>query len=109
MPRARRGPLDEGLLLNQEMRLTLRDLCSASGLHAEAVMGLVDHGVIEPSPGSTGEWIFSGESLCRVMTFARLQTDLNLNVEGAALALDLLDELRALRARVRALESLMGD
>ena len=95
-------------MLNRELRLTLGELCGATGLHAEAVIALVDHGVLEPVGASPPDWRFSGEALCRLMTVTRLQADLHLNVEGAALAVDLLDELRRLRERVRALEALIG-
>jgi chaperone modulatory protein CbpM len=38
----------------------------------------------------------------------RLQRDLDLNLAGAALALDLLDEVEILRERVRVLEYQLG-
>ena len=38
----------------------------------------------------------------------RLQRDLDLNLAGTALALDLLDELEQLRERLRALEHQLG-
>jgi chaperone modulatory protein CbpM len=38
----------------------------------------------------------------------RLRRDLNLNLAGTALALDLLDELEHLRERLRALEHQLG-
>ena len=39
----------------------------------------------------------------RVQTVKRLQSDLGINLEGAALALDLLDEVKTLRQQIKAL------
>lgn len=97
------------VVLDEGLRLTLADLCRSTGLHADAVIALVEHGVVDPVGVSPGDWVFSGAALCRLMTANRLQVDLQLNVEGAALAVDLLDEVRLLRERVRALEALIGD
>jgi len=102
---ARRGG---GVVLSRDLRLTLGELCRATGLYAEAVITLVEHGVVEPEGFSQADWRFSGEALCRALTAIRLQEDLQVNVEGAALAVELLDEVRALRERVRALEALIG-
>lgn len=95
-------------MLDRRQRLTLLEVCQASGLHAEAVLALVDLGVLEPWGRTPSEWRFPADAVCRLRTATRLQADLNLNPEGTALALDLLDEVRTLRARVRALESLLG-
>ncbi|MBT9477058.1 MAG: MerR family transcriptional regulator, partial [Polaromonas sp.] len=43
--------------------------------------------------------------LQRARVALRLQTDLDVNLAGAALALELLDELDELRARVQRLEA----
>ncbi len=50
------------------------------------------------------QWRFPGVSVRRVRTVVRLQRDLGVNVAGAALAIELLDEINALRARLEALE-----
>ena len=109
MSRGQRIAAAQGLLLDRRLALTLAELCEASGLHAEAVFGLVEHGVIDPCGGSPREWRFPADALRRLKTVTRLQDDLHLNLEGAALALELLEEVRALRERVRALEALLGE
>jgi len=49
-------------------------------------------------------WQFSGESIIRVQEAIRLQRDLGINLPGTALALELLDEVKALRQQVSSLQ-----
>lgn len=94
-----------GLLLDEQHLLTLAELCRASDLHAEALIMMVEEGLLEPLGRGPREWRFPASTLRRVHTVLRLQRDLDLDLRGAALAVDLLDEVRELRARVRALEA----
>jgi chaperone modulatory protein CbpM len=88
-------------LVDDEQLLTLADLCRACGVHAEVIADMVDYGIIEPCGESTGRRQFSGGCLWRVTTVVRLQRDLEVNLAGAALALDLLEELRDLRRQIK--------
>lgn len=92
-----------GEVLEEEVELGLPELCRSCRLHAEQVFELVAEGIIEPV-GDPARWRFSGASLRRVQVALTLQRDLGVNSAGAALALDLLDEMEALRARLRRLE-----
>ena len=94
-----------GELLEDDVELSLAELCRASRLPAERVMEYVELGIIEPAGRSSGAWRFSGVCLNRIRTVRRLEHDLEVNLAGAALVLDLLDEIEALRARLRRLES----
>jgi len=100
--------LVNGMLLDDQVCLTMVELCRATGLHAEAILGIVEESVIEPLGDAPRDWRFTAESLARLNTIMRLQRDLDVNLAGAALVLDLLDEVKVLRTRVRALESLLG-
>lgn len=94
-----------GDILEDRIELTLGELCRASRMPAEQVIELVGQGVIEPLyPQSPADWCFAGVSLRRVRCAQRLQRDLGINTAGVALALDLLDELDAMRTRLRRLE-----
>lgn len=84
--------------------IRLRELCHACGVSAERVIELVEEGMLEPTGHERTEPVFAAVAVRRVRTVRRLQRDLGVNNAGAALALDLLDELQALRTRVRILE-----
>lgn len=94
----------EAIVVDEEARLTLGDLCRRCGLHGETVIAMVDEGVLEPEGRSPWEWRFPARSVSRIHTALRLQQDLGVNLAGAALVLELAEELRRLRERVRALQ-----
>lgn len=93
-----------GEILEEQIDLTLAELCRACQLSAEQIFELVEQGVIEPRGRQPASWRFTGVSIRRVRRAQRLQQDLGVNPAGVALALDLLDELEQLRQRLRRLE-----
>lgn len=86
-----------GTLLDERSVFTLRDLCRACGVHPELVIEMVEEGVLEPRGTTPGEWRFAGSAVTRAQKAFRLSRDLRVNWPGAALALDLLDEVERLR------------
>jgi len=89
-----------GHIIEDETRLTLRQLCDACAVRAEYIIDLVDEGFIEPSGVQRSHWCFSGVSIRRVQKAKHLQRDLGINLAGVALALDLMEEIEQLRARL---------
>ena len=89
-----------GILLDEHTELSLSDLRHACSRHAEWVIELVEEGVLEPIGSDYREWRFSAASLQRAHIAMRLQRDLSINLAGIAVALDLLDEVETLRARL---------
>jgi len=91
----------DGVVVEEDVRFTLVDLCRACGAERAQLIALVDEGVIEPSTALHGDWVFSGSALLRARAALRLVRDLGVGVAGAALVLDLLDEIETLRAQLR--------
>lgn len=88
-------------LLDDTLHLSLHELCVDCQVHGEFVIELVEFGVLHPRRGrSPREWQFSGNDLVRLKRALRLRRDLDVNLPGVALSLDLLDELRELRRAV---------
>lgn len=96
-----------GVVLDERVELSLDELCRACSGSVEWVIELVDEGVLEPVGRSDGDWRFSGVSLQRARAAMRLQRDLEINLAGAALALELMDQIERLRERLCRFE--MGD
>lgn len=92
---------------NGEVVYTLRELCSACRVEHDYVLKLVSHGIIEPRDDRQREWHFTAAEVSRTSRAYRLHEDLELNFEGVALALELMDRNRRLKERVRFLEQLM--
>jgi chaperone modulatory protein CbpM len=95
-----RHPALEGILLDDHIQLDLVQLCEVCGVSAERVIEMVSEGVVEPLGSEPHRWCFTGTAVTRVRIALRLQQDLEVNLPGAALALDLLDELQELRQRL---------
>ena len=93
-----------GDLLEEDVELSITELCNACELTEEQIVELVDQGVIDPLGNKPANWRFQSISLRRVRLTRNLQRDLGVNAPGAALALDLLEELEQLRARLRRFE-----
>lgn len=89
-----------GLVLDDQSLLTISELCGACEVQIEWIVELVDEGILEPSGQVTEHWCFSGTSLQKARTVKRLQMDLGVNIAGAALVLELMDENNSLRARL---------
>jgi len=89
-----------GLVLDEQHQLSITDLCGACEVKIEWLVELVDEGILEPSGLSTEDWRFEGGSIQRVRRVKRLQQDLGVNIAGAALALELMNENDILRARL---------
>ncbi len=93
-----------GEIFEEDVELSLADLCRLCRVPAERVFEFVEEGILTPVGGSPGRWRFRGISVQRVYCAVRLQRDLGVNMAGAALAVDLLEELERLQARLRRLE-----
>ncbi len=89
-----------GLVVEEELRLTLPELCQACRASEDHVIGWVVEGVLEPIGAAPQEWRFTGQSLRRARLALWLASDMEVNPPGVAIALDLLDEIAALQARL---------
>ncbi|NNJ90877.1 MAG: MerR family transcriptional regulator [Gammaproteobacteria bacterium] len=94
----------QGEILEEEVKISLSQLCRLSNLPAESILEMMEYGVIEPYQHSTEKWLFKGDSVYRLRCAQRLKKDLHVNTAGAALALDLLQEMKQMRMRLRRLE-----
>lgn len=88
------------LIVEEQVNLTLDELCRVCRTQIDQLVALVDEGVIAPQGETPSAWRFSGVQLRRVRVAVRLQRDLGVNTAGAALALQLMDEIEALRAQL---------
>ncbi len=94
-----------GDVLEEDVELTLGELCRACTVTSERVFELVEEGVIEPLGQDPACWRFRGVSVYRVRCALRLERDLGINLAGAALALDLLEEIELMRVRLKRLDT----
>jgi chaperone modulatory protein CbpM len=93
------------MILEEQTELTLADLCRACAAETELIIEMVDEGVLSPAGQMPTQWRFSGLHLQHAKVAVRLQRDLGVNLQGAALVLQLLEEMDVLRARLHSLSA----
>ena len=91
----------EGSLVEEEVHMSIVEISQATRAPEDLIMSWVTEGVLSPTGSSPEDWRFSGDSLKRAKAAAQLTHDLELNVPGVALAIDLLDEITRLRNQLR--------
>lgn len=91
----------EAMLLDESVQFSLAELCSACAVTESLVVEIVAEGIVEPRGSEPSEWRFSGVALARVQRVVRLQHEFGVNLPGAALALELLEEVERLRRAQR--------
>jgi len=92
-------PQPSAIILEEQTDLTLSEVSQACAVRVETIVELVDEGVLSPIGREPHRWRFTGTHLRRATVAIRLQRDLGVNLAGAALALQLMDEIDALLAR----------
>lgn len=88
----RTNDLHAVVTLDRSVRFTLDEFCRACGARQTLVVEMMEHGIIEPVVSDNAAQ-FHGEALVRAQVAARLMRDLGVNIQGAALAIELLEEL----------------
>ena len=94
----------KGVLLNNEYTLTLVELSNACLVQESWIIELVDEAILEPMGENQSSWLFTGKCLQRSRKVKRLALDLGVNIAGAALILELIDENEQLRTRLTTFE-----
>ncbi len=89
------------LLVDQDAPVTIQELARFCEQQTDWVMMLVQQGILPATEGQQPEqWVFTSVSVTRARHVARLQRDFEVNLDAAALMVDLMEELRHLRARL---------
>jgi len=86
-------------VMDESLELTLQQFCRYSDLESDQIVEMVAEGIIEPRGARPAEWLFNGYMLKRAQIAVRLQRDLEINLPGIAVILDLLNELEQLRQK----------
>jgi chaperone modulatory protein CbpM len=85
-----------------EGAFTADDIARACGVAVTWVHERVEAGVLQADPAS-GDWRFDSATLVRARRIARLEASFDADPQLAALTADLIEEVAALRRRLRLL------
>ncbi len=86
---------------DESAKLSLGDLSRMCAVEERHIVEFVEEGVLHVVDVST-EWRFTGDALRRARLALRLERDLELNLAGVALAVELIEEISQLRRELNA-------
>ena len=87
----------KGVVLDESIEFSMHEICRICGVGEERVVEIVEEGVVEPVGEGRERWRFSGLAVMRIQRVIRLQQEFEVNLAGAALALELLEEIERLK------------
>lgn len=87
-------------ILDETVALGFSEICTLCHVEHSLIYQMIDEGVLTPEGTSPEDWQFNGLAVKRIQVTLRLQNHLGVNLPGAALALDLLEELDELRSQL---------
>jgi chaperone modulatory protein CbpM len=99
---SQQDPVLLGAIFEESVVLTVADLSRMCAVDERHIREFVEEGVLNVVAVDTGEWRFGGAALRRARLALRLERDLEINLAGVALALELMDELERLRRELGA-------
>lgn len=94
---------------SKTMTISFYQLCQCVPLSDALVCEVISYGIVEPLQGNDpASWQFDEHSQLLLQKAARLQQDLDINWQGIALVLDLLDQRDRLLQQNRLLQQRLG-
>jgi chaperone modulatory protein CbpM len=92
----------EARVVDDTVSLHVDELCQRLRVERQWIVELVELGALEPSAGAEpSAWEISLTDVPRLRAMSRLVADLGVNLAGAAIILELVDERRRLLQQLR--------
>lgn len=91
--------------LDSDAPYAFEEVCQVFVVEEHLVLEMIEFGILSPEGEDVTTWRFGAAAILRLQRARRLRRDLEINLAGIAVALDLLDELDATRQRVKTLET----
>lgn len=95
------------ITIESDIDFSLEELCEACHRSPDFIYELIEFGAINPE-GTPETWRFNSNEFHRIQRILRLQKDLEVNLAGAALAIDLMEKIDKLQAQVEILKKHLG-
>jgi chaperone modulatory protein CbpM len=89
-----------GAIFDESAMLSLEDLSRMCSVEQKHIVEFVEEGVLNVIE-IRSEWHFRGDALRRARLAVRLERDLQLNLAGVALAVELIEEIAQLRRQLK--------
>ncbi len=82
----------EGQILNDDVEHDIKELCRYAEVSLAQIQQMVDEGILDPHGSTPNEWRFNQRDFSRTRIVAHLQHDLDVNLPGAAIIVELLEQ-----------------
>ena len=83
--------------MSDNILYTTHAICRSHELNQDTINEMVSWGIAEPSGTKPEKWLFTHRDFERIGRASRFRKELDINIPGAALALQLLEEIQNLR------------
>lgn len=83
--------------------LSLHDITGSLNVSTETIIEIINEGIITIESNNQNEWQFDAIAFRRIRQVLRLTSDLGINLAGAGLALELLEEIERLNRQLQRL------
>lgn len=97
--------LTEAVWLDERGEVTLLELAECSGLTQPELRELVELGALSPLDPQASDWNFSADCIVAARAARRLRNDFELDQQGLALVLSLLERVQELESTVQRLNA----
>lgn len=92
-----------GVLMDENTTISYLEICQTCNISEEVLHEMLEHGLFN-EPTTPKKNYLEATSLARIQAAARLHQDLNVNIPGVVLVLELLDELQQLKNELHILQ-----
>lgn len=89
-----------GTIINPDNILTFEEICSAVHADDELIIQLIEYHIIQPKGTSKKNWQFDDVALKRVRLARNFYYDLEVNLQGIGLLLDMIDRIDMLETEM---------
>lgn len=86
-------------MANDNILYTTNAVCHSYKLNQDAVGEMVYWGIATPAGNSPKKWLFTHNDFERIGRASRFRSELEINIPGAALALQLLEDIKNLSSK----------
>ena len=84
-------------MVNNNVFYTTNAVCNSYKLNTETISEMVAWGIAKPAGNQPDKWFFTHKDYERIGSASRFKEELEINIPGAALALQLLEDIKKLR------------
>lgn len=89
-----------GMLIEDTSYFSFQEVCERYHIPKELLAEMIEYGLFSPQSAPVEQYYLSPRDLKRLESAFRLHRDLEVNLPGVALALDLLEQLEEMRSEL---------